>query len=38
LLQHNDMVDLERVLEEVAAEDRRVARNVTEQRRFILVS
>ena len=34
---HNDMADLERVLQGVASEDRRLHRNVTEQRRFIVV-
>ncbi|CAN0300399.1 unnamed protein product, partial [Ectocarpus sp. 4 AP-2014] len=34
---HNDMDDLERVLKEVAAEDKKVKRNVLDQRRFIVV-
>lgn len=34
---HNDMEDLERVLREVAEEDRRLDRNEREQRRFIVV-
>jgi len=34
---HNDMADLERVLREIAEEDRRKRRSVLEQRRFIAV-
>ncbi|CAM9258223.1 unnamed protein product [Phaeothamnion confervicola] len=34
---HNDVADLERVLSEIRAEDRRLRRNVLEQRRFIVV-
>ncbi|CAN0300983.1 unnamed protein product, partial [Ectocarpus sp. 12 AP-2014] len=34
---HNDMDDLERVLKEIAAEDKKVKRNVLDQRRFIVV-
>ena len=35
--QHNDMADLERVLQSVADEDRRLRRDSTQQRRFIVV-
>jgi len=34
---HNDMNDLERVLQSIDAEDKKLKRNVTEQRRFIIV-
>ncbi|CAM9953210.1 unnamed protein product [Scytosiphon promiscuus] len=34
---HNDMDDLERVLEDIAQEDKRLKRNVLDQRRFIVV-
>eukprot|EP00903_Cladosiphon_okamuranus_P006351 g6221.t1 len=34
---HNDMDDLERVLQEIAEEDKRLKRNVLDQRRFIVV-
>ncbi|CAM9382709.1 unnamed protein product [Chrysoparadoxa australica] len=34
---HNDMADLERVLEEIHQEDKRIGRNVLDQRRFIVV-
>ncbi|CAM9515948.1 unnamed protein product [Pylaiella littoralis] len=34
---HNDMDDLERVLREIAEEDKRLKRNVLDQRRFIVV-
>ena len=33
---HNDAADLKRVLERVAADDRRLGRDVTKQRRFIV--
>ncbi len=34
---HNDMTDLERILEALSAEDRRLKRDATQQRRFIVV-
>jgi hypothetical protein len=34
---HNDMADLERLLQQIAAEDKRRKRSVLEQRRFIAV-
>ncbi|CAM9848591.1 unnamed protein product [Ascophyllum nodosum] len=34
---HNDMEDLERVLKEIAEDDKRLKRNVLDQRRFIVV-